>query len=57
MANKGLNRENWVKASGISENRKSAQKVLKKLKEGRKNKKFILIPHPIKGFIEKEVIE
>ena len=57
MANKGLYKENWVKSSGIPEHRKSAQKVLKKLKEERKGKKFILIKHPIKGYIEKEVSE
>lgn len=57
MASRRLNKENWVKTSGVSDNRKSAQKVLKKLKEERKGKRFILIKHPIKGYIEREITE
>lgn len=57
MASRRLNKENWVKTSGVSDNRKSAQKVLKKLKEECKGKRFILIKHPIKGYIEREITE
>lgn len=56
MADRRHHNENWVKISTPG-NRELAQRALKKIKAERKGKKFILIKHPIKGFIEKEIIE
>ena len=56
MADRKFHNENWVKSSTPG-NRELAKRALEKIKADRKGKKFILIKHPIKGYIEKEVKE